>query len=350
MAVVSVRDALRPFGMRRAEASQGEGCALQHALTGIHHVSALTADAGRNAGFYTRALGLRLVKRSVNQDDPHTYHLFYADRRGSPGSDLTFFAIPHLAREEPGSGSISRVGLRVASEASLAYWRERLAAAGAAVGEIARLGAWQAMPFVGFEGQPICLVADAGQARPAGEPWTGGGVPAEHAIMGLGPLVLTVRALGPTAAFLTGVLGFRHVASYPSLAAQGTAQVFATGEGGAATEIHVEERANLPHERLGRGGVHHLALRVPDDDALEWWLRRIEAAHLRTSGIVDRYYFHSVYVRERGGILFELATDGPGFLLDEPEESLGERLSLPPFLEPRRAEIEQHLPAFQLKD
>ncbi len=313
-------------------------------LAGIHHVSALTVDAARNAAFYTGNLGMRLVKRSVNQDDPYSYHLFYADRWGSPGTDLTFFEIPGLGRGEPGCGSISGVCLRVADSGALGYWRQRLRALGVAAGEIGTMAGRPALPFTDGEGQRLCLVADGGEGVAGGEPWSGAGVPREHGIQGLGPVVLTVARLEHTAELLTRVLGFRQAGSYPSDAPGGPeVQVFATGEGGPGAEIHVLERADLPRARLGRGGVHHVALRVRDDEAEGRWLRRLEAHHLRTSGIVDRYYFRSIYVRDRSGILFELATDGPGFTVDEPEPQLGRRLALPPFLAPRREEIEARL-------
>ena len=311
-------------------------------ILGIHHVSALTADAGRNMAFYTRSLGMRLVKRTVNQDDPSCYHLFYADRKGSPGTDLTFFEIPQLAAEQPGTGSISGLGLRVADEASLTFWFDRLRLLGIAVGEPRRLGSWRVLPFTDFEGQRLMLVADGG--APGGAPWQGGGVPPEHGVRGLGPVGLTVRHLGHSARILTDVLGFRQVGAYPAeVPGQPDVAVFAVGEGGAGAEIHVAERGDLAPERLGRGGVHHVALRVADDGAQRLWLERLEASHLRTSGIVDRHYFRSIYFRDPSGILFELATDGPGFAVDEPEDRLGERLALPPFLEPRRVEIEAHL-------
>ena len=320
---------------------------MAHEIRGIHHVSALTADAGRNMAFYTRSLGMRLVKRTVNQDDPSCYHLFYADRKGSPGTDLTFFEIPRLAREQPGTGSISALGLRVADEASLGFWFERLRALGVAVTEPRTLGSWPVLPFTDFEGQRLMLVADGGD--PGGVPWPGGGVPVEHGIRGLGPVCLTVRHLGHSARVLRDVLGFRQVGAYPSeLSGQPDVAVFAVAHGGCGAEIHVAERGDLPPERLGRGGVHHVALRVADDEAQRLWLERLEAAHLRTSGIVDRHYFRSIYFRDPSGILFELATDGPGFAVDEPEERLGERLALPPFLEGRRAEIEAHLHAIEM--
>ncbi len=307
-------------------------------------MSALTADLNRNLPFYTRDLGMRLVKRSVNQDDPSCYHLFYADAQGSPGTDLTFFEVPRLARLEPGTGSISGVGLRIADETSFPFWRERLKNIGVAAGEAVRMGSWRVLPFRDFEGQRLMLVADRGAGVRGGVPRTAGDVPLRHAIRGLGPIFLTVARLEHTAHVLTEVLGFHPAGSYPSEAVgQRDVEVFATGEGGAGAEIHVAERTDLPRERLGRGGVHHLALRVVDDEAERAWLARLEAAHIRTSGIIDRHYFRSIYFRDRGGILFELATDGPGFAIDEAEDHLGEKLALPPFLEPRRREIEAQL-------
>ncbi len=320
------------------------GAQMSEPIPGIHHVSALTANAGRNLWFYTRGLGMRIVKRSVNQDDPGCYHLFYADRKGSPGTDLTFFEIPGLAADQPGCGSISGIGLRVADESSFAFWRERFDRHGIAAAEPRSLGPWRVLPFMDGEGQRLMLVADRGRGVRGGEPWDKGGVPPEHGIRGLGPVWLTVAHLDHTARVLTQVLGFRPVGGYPSdVPGQRDVEVFSAGEGGAGAEIHVAERHDLPRARLGRGGVHHVALRVADDEAERRWLGRLEAAHLRTSGIIDRYYFRSIYFRDPNGILFELATDGPGFAVDEPEDHLGEGLALPPFLEPRRAEIEAHL-------
>lgn len=312
-------------------------------LQGIHHVSALTAAAARNVRFYTGTLGMRLVKKTVNQDDPSSYHLFYADEQGSPGTDLTFFDIPHLGGRRAGSASISRVGLRVADEDALRAWRDRLGDLGVEHDDIAPRAGRPSLALRDFEGQRLVLVADGPAAPPAGVPWSRGPVPAAWAVRGLGPVELTVRDVERTARVLTEVLGMREAGSY--VVGDGPHArriVFAMGGGGPGAELHLRE-ADLPPERLGRGSVHHVALRVPDGVQHAAWLERLEAAGMRTSGLVERYYFQSIYFREPGGILFELATDGPGFLVDEDREHLGEQLALPPFLESRRAEIEAGL-------
>ncbi len=314
-------------------------------LTGIHHVSALTADAVRNVAFYTQTIGMRLAKKTVNQDDTSSYHLFYTDAVGSPGTDLTFFDIPGMAREQEGIGSISAVSLRVRDRAALAQWQERLEEFGVEQDGMAERAGRASIAFRDFEGQHMVLVADDGEAGvPGGAPWERGTVPAALAVRGLGPVTLTVRDAGRTGRVLTDILGFRDLGSFraPEDPARETL-VFATGAGGAGAEVHVVERRDLPFVRLGRGSVHHVAFRVPDDLQHAAWLERLEAAGLRTSGIVDRYYFHSIYFREPNGVLYELATDGPGFDVDEDMEHLGERLALPPFLEPMRQQIEARL-------
>lgn len=318
-------------------------------LKGLHHVSAITADIEENYRFYTQVLGMRLVKKSVNQDNPLSYHLFYADEIGRPGTDLTFFDIPRARDLEPGTNSISNVALRVRDEDALAYWQARLAEHGVEHGPIRRGAGRAELPFRDFEGQRLCLVADGDERGTAGgTPWIHSPVPQQYGIIGLGPVTLTVRDLAPTAATLTEVLGFREAGQY-ELVDEGTESyrtmyVFATGEGGTGAEVHVEERPELPDERLGKGGVHHVAFRVPDTEGeYEAWLHRIEGFGFSTSGLVDRYWFRAVYFREPNGILFELSTDGPGFTVDEPEESLGEQLILPPFLEPQRERIEARL-------
>lgn len=314
-------------------------------ISGIHHVSALTADAARNAQFYTRTIGMRLAKKTVNQDDTSSYHLFYTDAVGSPGTDLTFFDIPGMAKEYEGVGAISAVALRVRDAAALSGWLERLKELGVDHDGIAERAGRPSVAFRDFEGQRMVLVADGEEPRvPPGQPWARSPVSPDLQVRGLGPVTLTVREAGRTARFLTQILGFREAGEYllpedPSR----QALVFATGEGGAGAQIHVVERQDLPFVRLGRGSVHHVALRVPDDLQHAAWLERLEAAGFRTSGIVDRFYFHSIYFREPNGVLFELATDGPGFDVDEDMDHLGERLALPPFLEPQRKEIEARL-------
>lgn len=315
-------------------------------LTGLHHVSALTADIQANLQFYTDVLGLRLVKKSVNQDDPGTYHLFYADERGNPGTDVTFFDLPRSRPLTEGTNSISNTALRVRDDTALTYWQNRFDEFGVSHAPIRQTAGRSELPFRDPEGQRLSLVADGDEAGVAGgTPWADSPVPQQYGIIGLGPSTLTVRHLEPTAAVLTEVLGFREAGQYKAHdEPQRSIHVFSTGEGGAGAEVHVDERPDLEPERLGHGGVHHIAFRVPDDEGVyEAWNDRIEQAGFGTSGLVDRYYFRSIYFREPNGILFELATDGPGFTTDEPFESLGERLALPPFLERHRTQIEATL-------
>ena len=309
-------------------------------LTGIHHLTAVTADAARNHAFYTGTLGMRLVKKTVNQDDVSAYHLFYADGEASPGSDLTFFDWP-ARPERRGGHSITRTALRVAGEGTLAWWRERLAEAGVRQGPVAVRDGRATLDFEDVEGQRLSLVDDGGEG-PA-HPWAGSPVPAERQIRGLGPITISVPRSEPTDAVLRDLMGMRRVRDYDGAGAVPTL-VYAMGEGGPAAELHVAIEPGLPVAEQGAGAVHHVAFRIPDAD-YEAWAERLRGARDRvaSSGPVDRFYFRSLYFREPNGILFEIATDGPGFATDEPKEALGERLALPPFLEPRRGEIEAGL-------
>jgi len=308
-------------------------------LTGIHHLTAVTAQVARNHAFYTQTLGLRLVKKSVNQDDVSAYHLFYADGKASPGSDLTFFDWP-APPERRGTRSVARTALRVAGEPALRWWAERLKAAGVAPAGVADRAGRPVLDFEDFEGQRLSLVVDDAPCEPA-RPWAKSPVPAEHQILGLGPIALSVPDLKPTDRVLTQVLGMRPGGDYTQGGA--TVHVYAMGEGGPAAELHVLEERGAPVVQPGAGGVHHVAFRVPTFADYDAWQERFERLGVRSSGPVDRYYFKSLYFREPNGILFELATDGPGFAVDEPEETLGEKLALPPFLEPHRREIEAGL-------
>ena len=305
-------------------------------LTGIHHLTAISAKPRDNLAFYTGLLGMRLVKKTVNQDDVSAYHLFYADGKANPGTDLTFFDFP-AAPERRGANSISRTSLRVAGENSLGYWSDRLRQAGHA-GNVTEVDGRLTLPFEDGEGQRLVLVDDGG-AGPAA-PWAKSTVPADHQIRGLGPIVLTVHELSQTASVLTEVMNMRRVRDYAAHGAR--MHVFAMGEGGPAAELHVLE-SKEPAARQGAGGVHHVAFRTPDNTQYEAWAQRLNELNIRNSGEIDRFYFRSLYFREPNGILFEIATDGPGFATDEPMETLGEKLALPPFLEPRRAEIEAGL-------
>ncbi len=307
-------------------------------LTGIHHLTAITADAPGNNRFYTETLGLRRVKKTVNQDDTSAYHLFFADGAGSPGTDLTFFDWP-VAPERRGTNAITRTGLRVA-EASLDYWARRLRDAKLATGDLAQTDGRATLDFEDPEGQRFRLTADApGEVHP----WERSPVPQEHQIRGLGPITISVPQLAPTEAVLTQLMKMRKVRDYASPDGAGHVHVFEMGAGGPSAELHVAVQPDLPVSRQGAGAVHHVAFRVPDKAALSGWAARLNALRVPSSGEVERYYFRSLYFREPGGNLFELATDGPGFSVDEPFETMGEALSLPPFLEPRRAAIEAGL-------
>ena len=309
-------------------------------LEGIHHITAITGDAQRNVDFYAGVLGLRLVKKTVNQDAVSAYHLFYADGKANPGTDLTFFDFP-AAPEQRGTNSISATSLRVAGEETLGFWRDRLRQAGGHVGDVSEVDGRLRLPFEDGEGQRLMLVDDGGEG--AASPWEKSPVPVAHQIRGLGPIVLSVHELGRTALLLTSVMNMRHERTYAAPDARSEVQVFAMGEGGPAAELHVIEQKDLAVARQGAGGVHHVAFRTPDEAQYHAWTQRLGELRIPNSGEVDRFYFRSLYFREPNGILFEIATDGPGFATDEPMESLGERLALPPFLEPRRAEIEAGL-------
>jgi glyoxalase family protein len=294
-------------------------------LEGIHHITAITGDAPGNVDFYTRVLGLRLVKKTVNQDDPTVYHLFYADEAGSPGADLTFFDYPGARRGRAGAGMVHRIAWRVQSERALDFWAERLAAAGIAVDREPGSVRYADPEGLGLE----LLVSDAPDPPLVAE---APDIPAELALQGFAG----VRAYGgdpsASARLLEEGLGFRP------------------HERGSGWERRGEERGSFyeydepPSEpgAPGAGTVHHVAWASPMDEH-EAWRERAAGAGARPTPVIDRFYFRSIYFREPSGVLFELATLGPGFAVDEPADRLGESLSLPPFLEPRRAEIERSL-------
>ena len=320
-------------------------------LKGIHHVSAITGTASGNFDFYTQLLGLRLVKKTVNQDETSVYHLFYGDEKGNPGTELTFFEFPMTGKNRAGISSISALSLRVANDAALRYWKERFEQFSVDHDEIIERAGRNTIAFRDFEGQRLVLVSDEhNEGDKGGVPWDKSTVPAEYGILGLGPVQLTVKNPEPTVLVLTQLMGFREKGKYPStVAGQPDIVVFETGEGGSGAEVHIEERHDLPREQQGHGGVHHVAFRVDNDDELREWIEHIRGVRIPNSGFVDRYYFRSLYFREPNGILFELATDGPGFDTDEDINHLGESLALPPFLEPQRAQIEARLKPLQTK-
>jgi glyoxalase family protein len=311
-------------------------------LGGLHHLTAVTGDPAGNVAFYTDVLGLRLVKKTVNQDDVSAYHLFYGDDVGHAGTEMTFFDWSHLPGTARGSGAVTATALQAPSRESLDWWARRFDERGVRHGGIAERVGRAAIAFEDPEAQRLELVDASGGAL-MGTPWAQSPVPAEHAIRGLHAVTLTVARLDYTAFLLTEVMGFRQRAAGDVGDGDARAAVFETGPGGPGAEVRVAERPDLPPEQLGTGGVHHVAFRVPDDAAHQRWRQWLVAAGVPATPVIDRYYFKSVYFREPGGVLFELATDGPGFATDEDAAHLGEKLALPPFLEPRRAQIEAGL-------
>jgi glyoxalase family protein len=304
-------------------------------LTGIHHLTAVSASIRQNHHFYVGTLGMRLVKRSVNQDDPSAYHLFYADAVGSPGTDLTFFDWP-VPREQRGTRSIVRTSLRVAGDDTLTWWQAHLRERGVTVGEIVERDGRPTLEFEDAEGQRLTLVDDGGVGD--AHPWDKSVVPAAHQIRGLGPIALSVPVLAPTDALLQK-LGMRAVRTYPyPERASDTVHVYEMGAGGPGAELHVAVQPGLRAASPGAGGVHHVAFRTPDAQ-YEEWADRLNTLGIPNSGEVDRFWFRSLYFREPNGILFEIASDGPGFGVDEDQATLGEKVVLAPFLEPHRAQI-----------
>lgn len=312
-------------------------------LSGIHHLTAISAAIRENRRFYTQTLGMRLVKRTVNQDDVSAYHLFYADAKGSPGTDLTFFDWP-AAPERRGARSITLTCLRVNGGATLQWWADRFTELGVKHQPIAERDGRLTLAFEDPEGQRLALVDDGGKGDPP-VVWERSLVPAERQIRGLGPIVMSVPTLYPTDGLLTRVFNMRPVREYPHPGNPASpVHVFEMGAGGPHTELHVAVQPDLPVGQQGAGGVHHVAFRTADAN-YDAWAERLNEFRIPNSGKVDRFWFRSLYVREPNGVLFEIATDGPGFGVDEDEATLGEKVVLPPFLEPQRQQIVANLKA-----
>lgn len=304
-------------------------------LHGIHHLTAVSASIRENLRFYTGTMGMRLVKRSVNQDDVSAYHLFYADAVGSPGTDLTFFDW-NMPRETRGTNSVVRTMLRVNGSDAVEWWAERLSELHVAHGEVTERDGRVTLDFDDSEGQRLSIVDDQGTGD-APRPWDRSPVPADKQIRGLGPIVMSVPALKATEQVLTEVMGMNHAREY--IDGDHTVHVYQMKGDGPGAELHVAVEPNIPRARLGAGGVHHVAFRTPNEAEYHAWTARLEEFGIRSSGEIDRFYFRSLYFREPGHILFEIATDGPGFGVDENMETLGEHLVLPPFLETHRQSI-----------
>lgn len=311
-------------------------------LTGIHHLTAVSGKIRENRRFYTDTLGLRLVKRSVNQDDVKAYHLFYADSAGSPGTDITFFDWK-VGPERRGTHSVTQTAFRVGSEATLAYWKARFDELKVKAGDVHERDGRLTLDFEDSEGMRLALVNGAGQNNES-VPYAASVVPAEHQMHGLGPITMSVPELKSTHRVLTEVMMFRPVREYArSTDAAGSKphqiHVYEMGAGGPNAELHVAVQPDLPQAQGGAGGVHHVAFRTPNEEEYHAWAARLNEFGQRNSGEVDRYWFRSLYFREPNGVLFEIATDGPGFAVDENAETLGEQVVLPPFLESQREQI-----------
>ncbi len=303
-------------------------------ISGLHHVTAIAGPAQENLDFYAGVLGMRLVKKSVNQDDPGTYHLFYADAEGHPGTDITFFPWAELAPRRDGYGLSTEVSLAV-PPGSLSFWTERLGLDASAIET--RFGA-KVLPVLDPHGLRLALCeSESSLGRPF-TAWDRSPIPVEHQIRGLESARLLERELDEPISFLRDGLGFREIGE------ENGWQRYGVGEGNSGQYLDLRAAPNERRGAWGTGTVHHLAWRVADD-AEELAVRDdVLRAGAQPTPVIDRFWFKSVYFREPGGVLFELATDGPGFAVDEAAETLGESLVLPPWLEPNRAAIEATLP------
>jgi glyoxalase family protein len=306
-------------------------------MHGIHHITAIAGAPRQNLAFYVETLGMRMVKKTVNFDDPGTYHLYYGDEAGNPGTIVTFFPWEHAATGRGGVGLAHTTMLRVPT-ASLSYWRQRFLEMGVTHAPSEVHFDESLLPFSDGDGMSLALVGAAGAENETG--WGGGSVPAEHAIRGVHGVVL-LQAADETPAVLTDVLGFREVAR------EGAEVRYATGAGVGGVVV-IRNAASTAEGRMGRGSVHHVAFRAKDDAEQAAMAKKLVAGHgLRPTGQKDRQYFRSIYFYEPGGVLFEIATDQPGFAVDEPLADLGKGLKLPPSLESRRDELERILPALE---
>ena len=309
---------------------------MMNHLKGIHHVTAITSSAEKNYEFFTYVLGMRLVKKTVNQDDIQTYHLFFADDKGSAGTDMTFFDFPNIQKGIHGTNEISKTSFRVPTDEALDYWVKRFDRLKVEHTGIKEQFGKKTLSFSDFDDQRYQLISDEFNVGVAsGTPWLKGPIPLEYAITGLGPIFVRIADFKYFKQMLENVLLFKEVGEEKSY------HLFEVGAGGNGAQVIVEHNALIPNARQGYGTVHHAAFRVEDRVVLNEWTKRLEEFGFQTSGYVNRHFFESLYARVAPQILFEFATDGPGFMGDEPYETVGEKLSLPPFLEPKRAQIEQ---------
>ncbi len=307
---------------------------MNQQIQGIHHITALASDPQRNIDFYVGLLGLRFVKRTINFDAPDVYHLYYADAVGTPGTVLTFFPFPNASRGRRGAGEVSRIAFS-APASSIDFWIDRLSKKGITFDGPETKGADQVISFQDPDGLLIQIEFGAGELPV--QAWDLGIVPAEHSLRGFSGFTMYVADPELSAGFLTEILGAQNAGT------NGTSSVYTLGPRPTGARIELVKAKNESWARQSAGSIHHIAWRVPDDSVQELWRKKIADAGYNATDMVDRQYFHSIYFREPGGILFEIATDGPGFTIDEPFEALGQRLQLPPWYEHRRSAIERHL-------
>ncbi|MDI6530841.1 VOC family protein [Bacillus mycoides] len=308
-----------------------------YTIPGHHHISMVTKNAKTNNNFYRDVLGLRRVKKTVNQDNPFMYHLFYGDLTGSAGTELSFFEMPNVGRTIRGTNAITQIGLLVPSIESLTFWKRRFESLQVAHGEITTYAGRDALHFEDPDGLRLVLLNNKDEEVP--EYWTAwdeSSVEQNHRILGMGTVEMTVRSLNKLSKTLTGLFSYKEVSRsddegiYQSIDGQSFGGILVKQQDGES-------------ERPGKGSIHHLAIRVKNDEELSYWNEAVKDKGFQSTGIIDRFYFKSLYFRESNGILFEIATDGPGFIVDSTVEELGKELDLPPFLEERRKEIEEKL-------
>ncbi|MBJ8050546.1 ring-cleaving dioxygenase [Bacillus cereus] len=308
-----------------------------YTIPGHHHISMVTKNAKTNNDFYQKVLGLRRVKKTVNQDNPFMYYLFYGDLTGSAGTELSFFEMPNVGRTIRGTNAITRIGLLVPSIESLTFWKRHFESLQVAHGEITTYAGREALHFEDPDGLRLVLLNNNGEEVP--EYWTAwdeSSIEQNHRILGMGTVEMTVRSLNKLSKTLTGLFSYKEVSGsddegiYQSIAGQSFGEILVKQQEGES-------------ERPGKGSIHHLAIRVKNDEELSYWNEVVKDKGFQSTGIIDRFYFKSLYFRESNGILFEIATDGPGFTVDSAVEKLGKELDLPPFLEERRKEIEEKL-------
>ncbi len=308
-------------------------------VLGLHHVTAISSDPQKTLDFYTKILGLRLIKLTVNYDDPSTYHVYFGDEIGHPGTVLTFFPWPGQPIGRKGTGQATNTSFSIAQE-SIPYWQDRLRSHGISLEPPRKRFGETVLSFEDQDGQGLELVGNRELEERTG--WIQGPVPRKHAIRGFHSVTLSEEVLERTESVLVDTLGFRLVGQEEDRFR------YEAGKGAAGTIVDIVSRPNAQRGFMSVGTVHHVAFRAADDEHQKDLRAEILKSDLNVTPVINRNYFHSIYFREHGGVLFEVATDQPGFVIDESPEKLGTRLALPPWLEQSRAEIEKNLPPISL--